>query len=64
MGLIKIEDISSNLDESSFKGAIEEEVDSLNQAISEAVVTMNQSVEAVRRLIIVRDALASSTVEQ
>lgn len=64
MDLIKLEDIEKTVEPWDHPAALDEELQTLNQAINEAVTTMNQSVEAVRRLIIVRDALASNTVAE
>ena len=60
MATVDIEDIENKIESYHYVDVCEEEIDNLNNSIDEALAAINQSILAVRRLIVVRNVMRDS----
>ena len=63
MGLISLADIEESIECDDATDILKQEVDNINNTILDAVATVNHSIEALERLIIVRRSLQSKLDE-
>ena len=60
MAALELKDLEGQVESYHYTDVCEEEVENLNHAIDEALQAINQSILAVRRLIVVRDVMRGS----